>query len=195
MDSMVLTTEEEILAIRRFDRWCRNNGLKEFKPHIGLPTAVCLSCNCHTCLERVYLMERDERLQHNRRVSSMNPTMTNDEVQNQTETSLVQADQMFQFLEVVEPIQGVESYTMWFALQNFHHTQATTFQKRLVVKALALIVAKQDELRLKADVKRMADEITNYSGEMLGNAMGETRNGLIEYLNYAYINANKKLRN
>lgn len=140
-------------------------------------------------------MERDERLQHNRRVSSMNPTMTNDEVQNQTETSLVQADQMFQFLEVVEPIQGVESYTMWFALQNFHHTQATTFQKRLVVKALALIVAKQDELRLKADVKRMADEITNYSGEMLGNAMGETRNGLIEYLNYAYINANKKLRN
>ena len=140
-------------------------------------------------------MERDERLQHNRRVSSMNPTMTNDEVQNQTEKSLVQADQMFQFLEVVEPIQDVESYTLWITLQNFHHTRATVFQKRLVVKALGLIVAKHDEIRLKAEVKRMADEMTNYSGEMLGNTMGEIRSGLIEYLNYAYINANKKLRN
>ena len=125
----------------------------------------------------------------------MNPTMTNDEVQNQTEKSLVQADQMFQFLEVVEPIQDVESYTLWVTLQNFHHTRATVFQKRLVVKALGLIVAKHDEIRLKAEVKRMADEMTNYSGEMLGNTMGEIRSGLIEYLNYAYINANKKLRN
>ena len=194
MDSMVLTTEEEILALRRFDRWCRKNGIKEFKPHIGLPTAVCMTCNCHTCLERAYLMERDERLQHNRRVSSMNPTMTNDEVQNQTEKSLVQADQMFQFLEVVEPIQEVESYTMWFALQNFHHSQATVFQKRLVVKVLGLIVGKQDEIRLKAEVKRIADEMTNHSVEILANAMGETRIRLVEYLNSAYINANNKLR-
>ena len=139
-------------------------------------------------------MERDERLQHNRRVSSMNPTMTNDEVQNQTEKSLVQADQMFQFLEVVEPIQEVESYTMWFALQNFHHSQATVFQKRLVVKVLGLIVGKQDEIRLKAEVKRIADEMTNHSVEILANAMGETRIRLVEYLNSAYINANNKLR-
>ena len=195
MDSMVLTTEEEILALRRFDRWCRKNGLKEFKPHIGLPNIVCLSCDCHTCVERAYLMERDERLQHNRRVSSMNPTMTNDEVQNQTERSLIQADQIFQFLEVVEPIQEVESYTMWFALQNFHHSQATVFQKRLVVKVLGLIVGKQDELRLKAEVKRYVAESTDHSEDMFGNAIGEMKSRLVEYLNCAYINANKKLRN
>jgi len=124
----------------------------------------------------------------------MNPTMTTDEIQTQTEKSLVQADQMFQFLEDVEPIENVESYTMWFTLQNFHHTKANAFQKRLVVKALGLIVGKQDEICLKANVKRMVAETTNHSEDMLGNAIGTNRNYLLEYLNIAYLNANKKLR-
>jgi len=167
MDSNVFTTEEEILAIRRFDRWCRTNGLKEFNPHIGLPSVTCFSCSCYTCVELTYLMERDEVMRHNRRVLSMNPTMTNDLIATQTELSLVRAEDLYQFLKIITNLIDVESPEMWSTLLHFHRAQATAFQKKLVVKVLGLIVGKHDEIQLKDEIRKKVAIASNNSEEML----------------------------
>ena len=194
MDSNVLTTEEEILAIRRFDRWCRTNGLKEFKPHIGLPSVTCFSCSCYTCVELTYLMERDEVTRHNRRVMSMNPTMTNDLIATQTELSLVRAEELYQFLTIITNLIDVESPTMWSTLLHFYRAQATPFQKKLVVKVLGLIVGKHDEIQLKDEIRKKVAIASNNSEEMLGNAIGETRILLEITLTNLYIRANNQIR-
>jgi len=194
MDSNVFTTEEEILAIRRFDRWCRTNGLKEFNPHIGLPSVTCFSCSCYTCVELTYLMERDEVMRHNRRVLSMNPTMTNDLIATQTELSLVRAEDLYQFLKIITNLIDVESPEMWSTLLHFHRAQATAFQKKLVVKVLGLIVGKHDEIQLKDEIRKKVAIASNNSEEMLGNAIGETRILLEINLTNLYIRANNQLR-
>lgn len=194
MDSNVLTTEEEILAIRRFDRWCRTNGLKEFKPHIGLPSVTCFSCSCYTCVELTYLMERDEVMRHNRRVMSMNPTMTNDLIATQTELSLVRAEELYQFLTIITNLIDVESPTMWSTLLHFYRSQATPFQKKLVVKVLGLIVGKHDEIQIKDEIRKKVAIASNNSEEMLGNAIGETRILLEITLTNLYIRANNQIR-
>ena len=194
MDSNVFTTEEEILAIRRFDRWCRTNGLKEFNPHIGLPSVTCFSCSCYTCVELTYLMERDEVMRHNRRVLSMNPTMTNDLIATQTEQSLVRAEDLYQFLKIITNLIDVESPEMWSTLLHFHRAQATAFQKKLVVKVLGLIVGKHDEIQLKDEIRKKVAIASNNSEEMLGNAIGETRILLEINLTNLYIRANNQLR-
>ena len=194
MDSNVFTTEEEILAIRRFDRWCRTNGLKEFNPHIGLPSVTCFSCSCYTCVELTYLMERDEVMRHNRRVLSMNPTMTNDLIATQTELSLVRAEDLYQFLTIITNLIDVESPEMWSTLLHFHRAQATTFQKKLVVKVLGLIVGKHDEIQLKDEIRKKVAIASNNTEEMLGNAIGETRILLEINLTNLYIRANNQLR-
>ena len=194
MDSNVFTTEEEILAIRRFDRWCRTNGLKEFNPHIGLPSVTCFSCSCYTCVELTYLMERDEVMRHNRRVLSMNPTMTNDLIATQTELSLVRAEDLYQFLTIITNLIDVESPEMWSTLLHFHRAQATAFQKKLVVKVLGLIVGKHDEIQLKDEIRKKVAIASNNTEEMLGNAIGETRILLEINLTNLYIRANNQLR-
>jgi len=194
MDSNVFTTEEEILAIRRFDRWCRTNGLKEFNPHIGLPSVTCFSCSCYTCVELTYLMERDEVMRHNRRVLSMNPTMTNDLIATQTELSLVRAEDLYQFLKIITNLIDVESPEMWSTLLHFHRAQATAFQKKLVVKVLGLIVGKHDEIQLKDEIRKKVAIASNNTEEMLGNAIGETRILLEINLTNLYIRANNQLR-
>ena len=195
MDSTVFTTEEEILAIRRFDRWCRANGLKEFNPHIGLPSVTCLSCSCYSCMEdSTYLMEIDEVLRHNRRVTSMNPTMTNDLIDAQTETSLVRSEELYQFLAVINNLIDVESAAMWSTLLHFHRVQATPFQKKLVVKVLGLIAGKQDEVQLKNEIRKKVANSSNNSEDMLVNALGETRIRLEINLTNLYIEANKQMR-
>jgi hypothetical protein len=194
MDSNVFTTEEEILAIRRFDRWCRTNGLKEFNPHIGLPSVTCFSCSCYTCVELTYLMERDEVMRHNRRVLSMNPTMTNDLIATQTELSLVRAEDLYQFLTIITNLIDVESPEMWSTLLHFHRAQATAFQKKLVVKILGLIVGKHDEIQLKDEIRKKVAIASNNTEEMLGNAIGETRILLEINLTNLYIRANNQLR-
>ena len=194
MDSNVFTTEEEILAIRRFDRWCRTNGLKEFNPHIGLPSVTCFSCSCYTCVELTYLMERDEVMRHNRRVLSMNPTMTNDLIATQTELSLVRAEDLYQFLKIITNLIDVESPEMWSTLLHFHRAQATAFQKKLVVKVLGLIVGKHDEIQLKDEIRKKVAIASNNSEEMLGNAIGENRILLEINLTNLYIRANNQLR-
>jgi hypothetical protein len=195
MDSMVFTTEEEILAIRRFDRWCRANGLKEFNPHIGLPSVTCLSCSCYSCMEdSTYLMEIDEVIRHNRRVTSMNPTMTNDLIDAQTEKSLVRAEELYQFLAVINNLIDVESSAMWSTLLHFHRVQATPFQKKLVVKVLGLIAGKQDEVQLKNEIRKKVANSSNNSEDMLVNALGETRIRLEINLTNLYIEANKQMR-
>jgi len=194
MDSNVFTTEEEILAIRRFDRWCRTNGLKEFNPHIGLPSVTCFSCSCYTCVELTYLMERDEVMRHNRRVLSMNPTMTNDLIATQTEQSLVRAEDLYQFLKIITNLIDVESPEMWSTLLHFHRAQATAFQKKLVVKVLGLIVGKHDEIQLKDEIRKKVAIASNNSEEMLGNAIGENRILLEINLTNLYIRANNQLR-
>lgn len=194
MDSTVLTTEEEILAIRRFDRWCRANGLKEFNPHIGLPSVTCFSCSCYTCVELTYLMERDEVMRHNRRVTSMNPTMTNDHIAMQTELSLVRAEELYQFLKVISNLIDVESAAMWSTLLHFHRSQATPFQKKLVVKVLGLIAGRHDELQLKDEIRKKVANNSNNSEEMLVNALGETKIRLEINLTNLYIEANKQMR-
>jgi len=194
MDSNVFTTEEEILAIRRFDRWCRTNGLKEFNPHIGLPSVTCFSCSCYTCVELTYLMERDEVMRHNRRVLSMNPTMTNDLIATQTELSLVRAEDLYQFLKIITNLIDVESPEMWSTLLHFHRAQATAFQKKLVVKVLGLIVGKHDEIHLKDEIRKKVAIASNNSEEMLGNAIGENRILLEINLTNLYIRANNQLR-
>jgi len=194
MDSNLFTTEEEILAIRRFDRWCRTNGLKEFNPHIGLPSVTCFSCSCYTCVELTYLMERDEVMRHNRRVLSMNPTMTNDLIATQTELSLVRAEDLYQFLKIITNLIDVESPEMWSTLLHFHRAQATAFQKKLVVKVLGLIVGKHDEIQLKDEIRKKVAIASNNTEEMLGNAIGETRILLEINLTNLYIRANNQLR-
>ena len=194
MDSNVFTTEEEILAIRRFDRWCRTNGLKEFNPHIGLPSVTCFSCSCYTCVELTYLMERDEVMRHNRRVLSMNPTMTNDLIATQTELSLVRAEDLYHFLKIITNLIDVESPEMWSTLLHFHRAQATAFQKKLVVKVLGLIVGKHDEIQLKDEIRKKVAIASNNSEEMLENAIGETRILLEINLTNLYIRANNQLR-
>lgn len=194
MDSNVFTTEEEILAIRRFDRWCRTNGLKEFNPHIGLPSVTCFSCSCYTCVELTYLMERDEVMRHNRRVLSMNPTMTNDIIATQTELSLVRAEDLYQFLKIITNLIDVESPEIWSTLLHFHRAQATAFQKKLVVKVLGLIVGKHDEIQLKDEIRKKVAIASNNSEEMLGNAIGENRILLEINLTNLYIRANNQLR-
>ena len=194
MDSNVFTTEEEILAIRRFDRWCRTNGLKEFNPHIGLPSVTCFSCSCYTCVELTYLMERDEVMRHNRRVLSMNPTMTTDLIATQTELSLVRAEDLYQFLKIITNLIDVESPEMWSTLLHFHRAQATAFQKKLVVKVLGLIVGKHDEIQLKDEIRKKVAIASNNSEEMLGNAIGENRILLEINLTNLYIRANNQLR-
>ena len=194
MDSNVLTTEEEILAIRRFDRWCRANGLKEFNPHIGLPSVTCFCCSCYSCVELMYFMERDEVIRHNCRVSSMNPTMTNDLIAIQTELSLVRAEELYQFLAVINNLIDVESPAMWSTLLHFHRAQATPFQKKLVVKVLGLIAGKHDEIQLKDEIRKKVADASNNSEDMLGNALGETRIRLEINLTNTYIEANRQMR-
>ena len=194
MDSNVLTTEEEILAIRRFDRWCRTNGLKEFKPHIGIPSVTYFSCSCYTCVELPYIMERDEVMRDNRRVMSMNPTMTNDLIATQTELSLVRAEELYQFLTIITNLIDVESPTMWSTLLHFYRSQATPFQKKLVVKVLGLIVGKHDEIQIKDEIRKKVAIASNNSEEMLGKAIGETRILLKITLTNLYIRANNQIR-
>ena len=139
-------------------------------------------------------MERDEVMRHNRRVLSMNPTMTNDLIATQTELSLVRAEELYQFLKIITNLIDVESPEMWSTLIHFHRAQATAFQKKLVVKVLGLIVGKHDEIQLKDEIRKKVAIASNNTEEMLGNAIGETRILLEINLTNLYIRANNQLR-
>lgn len=139
-------------------------------------------------------MERDEVMRHNRRVLSMNPTMTNDLIATQTELSLVRAEDLYQFLKIITNLIDVESPEMWSTLLHFHRAQATAFQKKLVVKVLGLIVGKHDEIQLKDEIRKKVAIASNNTEEMLGNAIGETRILLEINLTNLYIRANNQLR-
>jgi hypothetical protein len=144
--------------------------------------------------DSTYLMEIDEVLRHNRRVTSMNPTMTNDLIDAQTETSLVRAEELYQFLAVINNLIDVESSAMWSTLLHFHRVQATPFQKKLVVKVLGLIAGKQDEVQLKNEIRKKVANSSNNSEDMLVNALGETRIRLEINLTNLYIEANRQMR-
>ena len=124
----------------------------------------------------------------------MNPTMTNDLIATQTELSLVRAEELYQFLTIITNLIDVESPTMWSTLLHFYRSQATPFQKKLVVKVLGLIVGKHDEIQIKDEIRKKVAIASNNSEEMLGNAIGETRILLEITLTNLYIRANNQIR-
>ena len=83
---------------------------------------------------------------------------------------------------------------MWSTLLHFHRSQATPFQKKLVVKVLGLIAGKYDELQLKDEIRKKVANNSNNSEEMLVNALGETKIRLEINLTNLYIEANKQMR-